>query len=501
MDIKTAISYIYSDCGKQRQQEGKLEEAIALYRQAIEIKPDEYYHYYCLGLLLIEAKQIDKAIECYRQALELNPTKALIYYQLALIFHKKNQFTDAIAYYHQAIDLEPNNADFYCFLGEALFKNNQLEAAIIAHQKVIEIERKCILSYYYLGRIRRQQKRYKEAIIYFQKAIEIDPKIEQAYLALQYVPVESDQLDELIAFYQKIIEQTPDTYLAWGNLGDILTQKRQLSEAICCYQTSCYHHAVNTNPHLATLDWKLSKTKAPDFIIVGAGKCGTSSLFRYLGQHPQILLPHKKELNFFTTENFDKGFDWYLSHFPAITDYPDFLTGEASPAYFNHPLAIDKIPQVIPDTKLIFLLRNPVHRIISWYYHNLQCGHESRFLEEIIDLEKQQLKSTSKSKIDSLSGYIFDSIYVFIIKKWLAKIPQKNLLILQTEDLADCPDKTLAMVYDFLDLPNYKIAEYIKYNENYYNLDKHQQLIKDMSNFFLAYNQQLEEYLEIEFNW
>jgi hypothetical protein len=288
--------------------------------------------------------------------------------------------------------------------------------------------------------------------------------------------------------------------LLWGNLGDALTQKGQLNQAISCYQTCCYCNAIATNPSLANLNWKLKKEKGPDFIIIGAAKCGTSSLFKYLSEHPQILPPHKKELNFFTPENFNKGINWYLSQFPAIADEPDFLTGEASPAYFNSPIAIENIPKLFPETKIILLLRNPVDRAISLYYHNVKCGYETRDINEVLQAEIQQREKLSEENLQGQIGHIFDGIYTNKVEKWMNVIAPEKFLIVQTEDLSSNSAKTVNQVFRFLGLHQYQAADYFRYNAgNYYLVDKG--IKKQLAEIFAPYNQRLEEFLERKFNW
>lgn len=109
--------------------------------------------------------------------------------------------------------------------------------------------------------------------------------------------------------------------------------------------------------------------KAPNFIIIGASKCGTTFLYKYLNYHPQILLANKKELRFFD-EHFQRGHEWYLAQFPSFGDRSELLTGEASPSYlFSHHVA-QRIKDFASQTKLFVMLRNPVERTIYNYYQN-----------------------------------------------------------------------------------------------------------------------------------
>src|SRR2546423_13513556 len=114
----------------------------------------------------------------------------------------------------------------------------------------------------------------------------------------------------------------------------------------------------------------------PDFLIIGGQKCGTTSLYYYLIEHPNIAPAVRKQMHFFDNR-FKKGFGWYKSNFPTIFSkwYKTFLhkqkfvSGEATPYYLFHPLAASRVHQFLPDVKLIVLLRNPVNRAYSHYNH------------------------------------------------------------------------------------------------------------------------------------
>ena len=116
----------------------------------------------------------------------------------------------------------------------------------------------------------------------------------------------------------------------------------------------------------------------PNLIIIGAMKCGTSALHQYLDQHPDIAMSKEKELDFFIEDrNWRKGLDWYRSMFPDS----GVVRGEASPDYTHYP-AIPGVPErmhtVVPGAKLIYMVRDPVERMLSQYMHNRWTGIETR---------------------------------------------------------------------------------------------------------------------------
>src|SRR5579885_1417562 len=113
----------------------------------------------------------------------------------------------------------------------------------------------------------------------------------------------------------------------------------------------------------------------PDFLIIGGQRCGTSSLYYYLTEHPGIISASTKETHFFD-ESFSKGIGWYRAQFPSsfqkmyVTNVlkRDFLTGEGTPYYILYPHAPRRTFEIVPHVKLIALLRNPVERAHSQYW-------------------------------------------------------------------------------------------------------------------------------------
>jgi hypothetical protein len=172
----------------------------------------------------------------------------------------------------------------------------------------------------------------------------------------------------------------------------------------------------------------------PAFIIIGAQKAGTTSLYKYLRQHPNIVPALKKEVKFFDC-NYDLGLDWYRSHFPYHSKLNgQKMTGEASPHYLFHPLAARRIANVLPEVKLIALLRNPVERAYSHYQLNVRRGREPLSFEQAIDKEEERLQGM-REKI--LAGediplynflhysYLAKGIYADQLQYWFAQFPRQ----------------------------------------------------------------------------
>jgi hypothetical protein len=154
----------------------------------------------------------------------------------------------------------------------------------------------------------------------------------------------------------------------------------------------------------------------PGFLIVGAQRGGTTSMYRTLDQHPAILkaVLHKG-VHYFDT-GYDHSLGWYQGHFPlrvraalarrATGDVP--LTFESSPYYMFHPLAAERISHDLPEVKLLVLVRDPVERAYSAHAHELARGYESELFEKALELEDQRLAGEAE-RIVSEPGYLSHS--------------------------------------------------------------------------------------------
>lgn len=177
----------------------------------------------------------------------------------------------------------------------------------------------------------------------------------------------------------------------------------------------------------------------PNLIIIGAMKCGTTSLHYYLGFHPQIQMSAIKELDFFVEHlNWRKGLKWYMAQFYG--NQP--IHGEASQNYTNYPEfrgVPERIHSLIPDVKLIYIMRDPIERIISHYMLNVSHKYETR---DIVTA----LTAPDRDK------YLNRSRYYMQLERYLRLFPRANILLLKQEDLLVRRHETLQTVFRFLNV-------------------------------------------------
>jgi hypothetical protein len=177
----------------------------------------------------------------------------------------------------------------------------------------------------------------------------------------------------------------------------------------------------------------------PNLIVIGAMKCATTSLHYYLGLHPEIFMSPKKELNFFISQgNWHRGLAWYKSNFTGEAK----IYGESSPNYANYPFSWvvpERIHALVPEAKLIYIVRDPIDRIISHYVHQYAVGREHRMLSEALaNLED--------------NPYISRSMYAMQLEPYLETFPQSQLLVIAQEDLCSHRKETLREVFRFLEV-------------------------------------------------
>lgn len=267
----------------------------------------------------------------------------------------------------------------------------------------------------------------------------------------------------------------------------------------------------------------------PDFLIIGAQRCGTTSLYRYLIGHPCVAPAFRKEVHFFE-KNFVKGVDWYREHFPSLffrqyvrtVRRQEFVTGEASVYYIFHPLASRRVFETIPGVKLIALLRNPVDRAYSHYQHEVRKGRETLSFEEAIEREPERLtgereRMLADERYDSFNvryhSYLTRGLYADQLENWLTLFPRDRLLVIRSEDFFADPAAVLAQTLGFLGLSRWEPRTFPKYNyaghprltaatygyASYRKMDPATR--RRLVDYFQPHNERLYELLCRDFGW
>jgi hypothetical protein len=215
----------------------------------------------------------------------------------------------------------------------------------------------------------------------------------------------------------------------------------------------------------------------PDFLILGAQKAGTTALYAYLRRHPGITGPSWKEVSYFD-RHYARGEAWYRGNFPNLARARGKLVGEASPSYLFHPLAPERVKALVPEARLIALVRNPVDRAHSHYNHEVALGREPLPFEDALEAEEERLRGEEERLVADpryfsrawwSHAYKARGAYADQLARWLAVFPREQLLIVPSDDLGSEPELTHARVLEFLGATAKPLDAYPRVYERQYD--------------------------------
>jgi hypothetical protein len=185
--------------------------------------------------------------------------------------------------------------------------------------------------------------------------------------------------------------------------------------------------------------------RRPDVVIIGAMKSATTSLFRWLDEQPETFMAHPKETRFFS-DLWSNGLDWYLAKFAGAR--PDQVLGEASQSYTSPEFAADaarRMAEIVPEARLIYVIRQPIDRLRSHYRWEAQRARESRPLREAIR--------------EPGNPYVGHSCYYQCLSPYIERFPRERILVVRFEDLVRPPAPAWSEVLRSLSLPDRPLPE------------------------------------------
>jgi hypothetical protein len=230
-------------------------------------------------------------------------------------------------------------------------------------------------------------------------------------------------------------------------------------------------HAISVTAGLLTAPLRM----LPGFLIVGAQRCGTTSMYRALAEHPSVrkAVLHKG-VHYFDM-NYDRGFSWYRAHFPLTRGAATggAQTFESSPYYLFHPLAAERIATDLPGVKLIVLVRDPVERAYSAYTHEFARGFETEPFETAVDLESDRLNG-EEERIVTEPGYLSHSHqhhayrargqYVEQLDRLERLFGRPDIHVVDSGDFFTKPEPVYDSVLDFLGLTADEYPQFEQHN-------------------------------------
>jgi hypothetical protein len=178
----------------------------------------------------------------------------------------------------------------------------------------------------------------------------------------------------------------------------------------------------------------------PNLLVIGAPKCGTTSLHSYLAQHPDVSMSSPKELRYFWRDDWLESRQWYESHFQLEAR----VRGESTPAYSMWPVrqnVPERAARLIPDAKIIYLVRDPIDRVLSHYYQRLADGYRA------------PLKSYIDAVEEPANVLVCPSRYRTQLERWMVYFDSSQLLVVECDELKVDRAAVIAGILRFLTLP------------------------------------------------
>ena len=224
----------------------------------------------------------------------------------------------------------------------------------------------------------------------------------------------------------------------------------------------------------------------PGFVVVGAQKAGTTSLYHYLGRHPAVHALERKEVHYFDNHH-ERRVGWYRAHFPreralarlAAAHGGLAYAGEATPFYMFHPLGPARMAAILPNARCIVLLRDPVARAYSHYQHERRNGVEQLSFPEALRAEPDRLQGElavrgvaafdDPASHQRHASYVTRGRYAEQLERLFAHFPRERVLVLFSDDLFANPQGTLERAFRFLDLQPVPIGDVVPRNAGRYD--------------------------------
>ncbi|MEM6327392.1 MAG: sulfotransferase domain-containing protein [Bacteroidota bacterium] len=256
----------------------------------------------------------------------------------------------------------------------------------------------------------------------------------------------------------------------------------------------------------------------PDFLLVGVQKGGTTSLYHALAQHPDVRGVGAKEVFYFDRQ-FGRGERWYRCWFPthgamarARTQAPEgvALTGEASTTYFDHPSVPARVAALVPEAKILVVLRDPAERALSHYFHNRRKGREPLGPLEAFragsrrlggEVERVLADPAADSEALAHFGYLRRGHYAEHLARWAEHVPPERTLVLRSDDLFARPADTLARAIAFLGLAPWTPDAFTVRNTGTNRRDVAPEVRAFLAEYFAPHTARLGEWLGAEVGW
>jgi hypothetical protein len=246
----------------------------------------------------------------------------------------------------------------------------------------------------------------------------------------------------------------------------------------------------------------------PAFIVIGAQKAGTTSFYHYLAQHSQVVTPLFKEVHYFDN-NYSRGIDWYKAHFCTRSDLHGRSTFEASPYYLFHPAVPQRIAADLPHARFVVMLRNPIERAHSHYWHEKRLGHEPLSFADAIEAEEGRLNGEEGSRSarrdvsfnHSHFSYASRGKYVEQLNRWLECFDKERFLFIKSERFFADPRAEMQRAAEFMGIAAFPKIDWTPKAVGKYGRRIESRTRAMLEKIFAAANHDLRQIAGSDFEW
>lgn len=234
----------------------------------------------------------------------------------------------------------------------------------------------------------------------------------------------------------------------------------------------------------------------PNFMIIGAMRSGTTTLYKILKNHSQIGFSTTKEPHFFDIfKRYSKGIEVYKKYFNNTSNFK--CVGEATASYLRYVPVIARIKKNLPNVKFIVMLRNPIDRSFSHYFFYQMFKRKIKQFKCVYKSIEDMIKKTN------LNSVVFkDSLYNLQLADWFKYFSKYQFLIIQSEEYFKHPKKILKEIFDFLKIKHEDLdLEVDRINTSTRCRKLREKTRKQLQEYFEPYNKKLYKLIGKNFNW
>lgn len=352
------------------------------------------------------------------------------------------------------VDWSHADANAWLLRGQVALSNRQADLAEHHLIQALVLPGGQATAAYRLGQLHRSQGQFDQAASWFLASLRCNPEPFHIHNELQFTRCSETLLPELVGFYEALCWQQPERALVRQLLAHYLIKKGDAKRAI---QESRQAARLELGPLAEQLAPATAEPTPADFLILGVPKGGTTAVLRWLDHVPGLWCHPRKELHFFDGR-YAYGPNWYCAQFPRFQEGAGILRGEATPNYFSHPETAARVAALMPNARLVVLLRDPLARAVSWVQHLQRLEGLDGSVEDWLETELQQLESLTSEQLAAHprigTGALQDSCYDMHLQRWQRLQPNNPPLLISSERLFTQPECELSRLLQFLDQPS-----------------------------------------------